>query len=289
MIVVTTHNHLGDSAILTAAIYNVKQACPELDIRYNGWATDLWKNLDFTSVTTFPADFEVSYGTLFDEQNSVFGSCVAGFTRDLCQKLRIPRVPLASQVPVLRLTDEEKAIGAFCRGKWLLNANAQTCSRSKWYPHWQKVVDILRGKIQFIQIGSTERKNISAELTGVLDYRGMSQDLRLLLSMAWNCAGVLSPPSGVMHLAAAFGKPQVIVNGAREGARLSAYPGVECVSCSRCGYNGKDTGCVSLGMAAAGNRSRVCQDPVMIDGIPTASCMASIPPEAIAEKILSRV
>ena len=289
MIVVTTHNHLGDSAILTAAVYNVRMARPDIDIRYNGWAKELWKNLSFTAVTDVPAHFSVGYGTLFDEQNSVFGNCVAGFTHDLCEKLQIPCVPLASGIPVLRLTEEEKATGAFCRGKWIINANAQTCSCSKWYPHWQKVVDMLQGKVSFVQVGSTERKNISRGLSGVLDYRGMSQDLRQFLSMIWNCDGIVSPPSGIMNLAAAFGKPQVIVNAAREAARLSDYPGVACVSCAYCGYNGLDNGCVTLLMPGSEKSHRRCTDPVMIDGIQTAACMASIHPESIAEKIISRV
>ncbi len=288
MIIVTTHDHLGDSACLTGAVYNLKQAYPDMDIAYRGWAPDLWRNLDFCRPA--PADntqaVTVCYGTPHDERTTSRGNPVEGFTRDICDKLGLPPVPCITRVPVLRLTDEEKRAGEWCRGKWLLNANAQTWSRSKWYPYWQDVVDMSTG-IEFVQVGSTEARNISRPLDGVIDYRGRSQNLRELMAMAWHCDGILSPPSGIMNIAAAFWKRQVIVNGAREGARLSDYPGVVHVSTALCGYDGTRTGCVSLRMPSDIPCHRPCKNHVLIDGIETARCMAVIPPRRIAAAVLA--
>lgn len=280
---VRSHKHLGDSAIAAGAVHNVKAARPDLLFKYVGWAPELWKHNPDVVEDSVPADTvlpRVDYGPVEEERRASFGNIVEGFTRSLCRILGIPVVPLTTVVPFAVLTEEEKERGEKWRGCILLNANGQTCSFSKVYPWWQAVVDELRKDFRIVQVGSLERRNISPSLRGVEDWRGKSENVREYMAMVWGSAGVVSPPSGIVNIAAAFGKPGVVVCGARELPALSAYPNMEHVSLfyGPCG-SGADWACVSL----TEDGKRPCRDVVEIGGRHYAGCMASVAPERIVE------
>lgn len=280
---VRSHKHIGDSIITTGAVRNVKLARPDLRFKYVGWAPEIWENNPDVEGRDVAVDVElpvVDYGRVAMEQRASRGNVVEAFTHSLCGLLGIPMVPMATRVPNVALTDEEKADGEKWRRCVLLNANGQTVSFSKCYPHWQDVVNALSRDFHVVQVGSREKRNISPVLSDVLDWRGRSENVREYMSMVHGCAGVISPPSGIVHLAAAFGKPAVVVCGARELPRLTDYPDMEHVSLfyGSCG-SGADWACVSL----TKNGKRPCRDVVEIGGRHYAGCMASVAPEWIVE------
>lgn len=270
---VRSHRHIGDSIITAGAVRNVRAARPDLLFRYVGHAPEIWEHNPDQSpapaTTTLPV---VDYGSVEDERRANFGNVVEGFTRSLCRFLGIPVVPIATRCPVAVLTDEEKERGERWRGCLLLNANGQTVSFSKAYPHWQQVVDGLRKDFRIVQVGSREKRNISPSLRGVEDWRGKTENVREYMAMVHGSAGVVSPPSGIVNLAAAFGKPGVVVCGARELPALTDFPGMAHVwiPWPPCG-SWRMRACIAL----TDGKTRPCRDIRETDGKRHAACMAA--------------
>jgi len=279
-IAITTHLHVGDSVILTGAVRNIRAAHPEFRFRYSGWAVSAWENNPECVIRDEPDPIFVGYGPVEMERNAQFGNCVEGFTHELCRAIGIPMVPIVTRIPCLHLTDAEMRRGSWTRGRILINAGCQKSSQTKYYPYWQDVVDALAGQVEMVQVGSSEDRNVSYALKGVTDYRGKSDDLRSYLAMVANCAGVISPPSSIVNIAAAFGVPGVCVNGAREPDGLTDYPGIVHVHHASCGYDGKSTGCMSLRTLPRFG-SRVCDRVDESGSYPCASCMSAIRPSEI--------
>lgn len=282
---VTTHKHIGDSIILAGALHNVKAAHQELDFTYCGWGMEIWRNNPDIIFDAKPDTMlaEVHYGPVGEERAASNGNLVEGFTKMLCNHLGIEQVPIVNRLPYAVLTEAEKEASVKWNGKWLLNANCQTYSRSKGYPWWQSVVDGLKSDFEIVQVGSNESRNLSPDLFGVTDWRGKSQNLRDFLSMVYGCAGVISPPSGIVNFAAAFGKNAVVVNGARELAKLSDYPNMTFLTNECCGY-GKEQGCIALTFGM--NRS--CMKPVLRNGQQYAKCMDMISPYTIIRAVKAK-
>lgn len=282
---VKSHNHLGDSIITAGAVHNVKLARPDLRFRYVGWCREIWQhNPDVepdTSLPTIPLPL-IDYGRVIEEQRASRGNVVEAFTRSLCEALQIPLVPFSTRVPFAVLTEAEKKSSERWRDCILLNANGQTVSFSKAYPYWQEVIDSLPDDMGIIQVGSLERRNISPTLRGVIDWRGRTENVRDLLCMVYGCRGVISPPSGIINIAAAFGKPAVVVNAARELDELTDYPNMAHVSLdyyTPCGLGRKNgLACIAL----TDNGQRPCKTVVSVDGQHFAGCMVEVGPERIA-------
>lgn len=104
---------------------------------------------------------------------------------------------------------------------WVINAGAKSDNVLKQYPFFQEVVDRLKDKITFVQIG--QASHLHAPLSGVVDMRGKTS-IRELFRLIAKAEGVISCVSFPMHIAAAFSKPCVVVAGAREGTRWELYP-----------------------------------------------------------------
>ena len=277
----TTHPHIGDNVVCTAAVRNVCAQYPNIKFVLPKTNEDIFlNNPDFVvlgncdSYTQLP---KITYGSLELEKQGANGSIVEAYTKSLCQLLGIAQVPLTVRKPVLFLTYEEKERSKEWNDAILLNANCQTCSRSKGYPHWQKVVDMLNGR-RIVQIGGNEARDLSLELNGVEDMRGKTT-LRDLIVMAYGCKGVMSPPSCITNIAGAFDKPQIVVNASREPDVISSYENVVHISHrSRCGW-GVENGCVAC---SVGGGNRTCLDFVEMGDRKWCRCQWETNPMDIA-------
>ena len=276
-----THKHIGDSIILAGAVHNVKAAHPDLQFHFIGWGADMWlHNPDVTDTQHNCLLPEIHYGSWKEERFASNGNLVEGFTKMLCEHLHIPMVPIVTRTPYAVLTDEEKEASKRWNGYWLLNANSQTWSVSKAYPWWQEVVDGLQGKVRLIQMGSSEKRNLTEELIGLIDYRGKTQNLRDYMTMIYGCDGIISPPSGIINIGAAFGKRAVVVAGGRELPKLSDYPNMDFLTMPLCGY-GQGEACIALKWEG----KRRCVSPTTCHGRQYSRCMALIPPEQIINAV----
>lgn len=286
----TTVGQIGDHVICTGAVHNI--CCEYQDVLFA--RTDMhpcvWDNNPHV-VEPLPDDRviqlpQVEYGPYTDEQVAKHGTVVEGFTKTLSRYLGLPLSRVAVNHPVLYLSDQEIEQSRKWAGKWVLNANCQTCSMSKGYPHWQAVVDRLTSHgIQFVQIGGNEARDVSPTIRGVEDMRGKTT-FRELIVMVYGADGVLSPPSGVSNIAGAFSRKQVIVNASREPDAMLAYDNAVHVShkCS-CGW-GVDNGCIHLFV----NRTyRRCPHLVNIHGMPFSKCQVETDPDSVVAAVLRLV
>lgn len=92
----------------------------------------------------------------------------------------------------------------------------------------QAVVDHFKGRITFAQVG--EWNHFHPNLSGVIDLRGKTQNLRQLIMLVYHSEGILCPVTSLMHLAAAVPapytrpRPCVVVAGSREPPTWERYP-----------------------------------------------------------------
>lgn len=286
--VVNTYGHFGDHIVFTGAARNIIAKHPDIKfiIPDNQFHDIFLYNDDFINYPNRNGIKSAisNYLSLYNEQHAIDGNIVEAFTKSLCKNMGIETVPIITRVPILNLSKEEAEESNQFNGFWLLNANYQTVSISKGYPHWQEVVDELVGKgIKIIQVGNNDRKNITTNLNNVIDIRGQTS-IRKLMVMVAGCDGVISPPSCISNIAGAFGTPSVIVNGGREPDKTTEYPNSIHISnhFDFCGW-GKDSGCVCLAL----NGIRKCRHTRKINSKYYCRCMCETKPESIVEAVMS--
>ncbi|MFO1458498.1 MAG: glycosyltransferase family 9 protein [Verrucomicrobiota bacterium] len=115
---------------------------------------------------------------------------------------------------------------------WLIASGGKRDHTIKWWSHsrYQEVVDRLRDRIQFVQVGAPGDPH--SPLRGVVDLRGRTSIRELILWMS-HAQGVVCGITFLMHLAAAVenawtgrrGRPTVVIAGGREPVHWFAYPG----------------------------------------------------------------
>jgi ADP-heptose:LPS heptosyltransferase/SAM-dependent methyltransferase len=105
---------------------------------------------------------------------------------------------------------------------WIVNAGSKSDYTLKQYFYYQEVINLLKNKIIFVQIGQKEHKH--TQLGGVFDMLGKTPSLRQLFRLIYHAEGILTCVSLPLHVAAAFKKPCVCVALGREGPRWEFYP-----------------------------------------------------------------
>ena len=158
---------------------------------------------------------------------------------------------------------------------WVINAGSKSDFTLKQYHRYQEVVDLMAGKVTFVQIGQLEHNH--APLKGALDMRGKTSH-RELFRTIYHAEGVLTPVSYPMHIAAAFGKPCVVIAGGRESTRWELYPNHRFLHTNGalpcCAYDG----CWK-------SKLEDCADPVEHAGVEVPKCMNLITPADVARAI----
>jgi ADP-heptose:LPS heptosyltransferase len=208
------------------------------------------------------------------------------------------RVPLLTNRPHVHLSQQEKdwlpqvheVTGRPTR-YWVVNAGRKNCYSAKFWgtKHFQKVVDLLVGKVLFVQVGESGHHH--PPLENVINLVGKT-DLRQLVRLCHHADGCLTGVSLLHHLAAALEKPCITLMGGREPVQWNSYP--RCQLLHTVGMLGccRDGGCwrsrtVKLGDGDEKDNS-LCERPVPVNGEYVPQCLALLRPEEVAEKILRR-
>ena len=144
--------------------------------------------------------------------------------------------PMGALIPDLHMTGAEIAMPPIIEGKyWVIGNGMRLPFTSKFWPpeRWQRVIDTFP-EITFVHIGYDDHKKNSKHYhpkifgDNVIDMVGKTQDprsgIRDLFRLVYNADGCLSLVSSLMHIAAGFHKPCVVVGGAREPAQFEMYP-----------------------------------------------------------------
>ena len=167
--------------------------------------------------------------------------------------------------PVVTMTGDDKPY-------WVINAGSKGDYTLKQYPYYQEVVDLLKDKVNFVQVGLAGHNHVP--LNGALNMVGKTTDVRKLFRVIHGALGVLTCVSFPMHIAAAFNKPCVVVAGGREGPRWEMYPNHQYLYVNGCLPCATYDGCWK-------SRFEDCVNKVAN----TPRCMTMITPHDIARSI----
>jgi len=173
-----------------------------------------------------------------------------------------------------------------------------------WSLHyWQKLVEILTcWGIKLVQVGAGSF--INPKLTGVTDLVGHTTEIPGLFELVSKAEGVICGITSLMHIAAAFEKPCVVIAGGREAWWWEAYtnenPGFGSASgkikvphrylhtigqFSCCEHSG----CCKNALVESRRHplALVCTQQTHHGEQAVSSCLASITPEIVCHNVLS--
>ncbi len=293
-------NHLspGDVLVMTAAVYSLHRHHPgKFVTAVDTTCQAVWEhNPDVVALDEarqHEAEVIQTHYPLVDSSNQRSVHFMQGYCDFLESALGV-RVPLLTNRPMLYLSRREKSwinqvqeIDGERKPFWLIVQGVKSDYTTKKWPFYQEVVDHLHGKIRFVQVGKAE--HLHRPLCDVIDLTGKTDD-RQLIRLVYHADGVICGTTFLMHLAAAFEKPAVILAGGREPRSWNTYPTqnlisrVGALSCCASGGCWKSR-TVPLHDGDEKDKS-TCLNPVM-DDYPVPRCMAMISPEEACKAIES--
>lgn len=300
------HMAPGDAVVLSAAVESLHRAHPGRYLTAVATtAPPLWEHHPrvvppdrLARITARPRVVRGDYPAINRSDDRA-----VHFMQACCESLQdqlgVP-VPLLVNRPHLHLSDEERGwmnqvheVTGDPSAYWVVNAGHKNDFTAKWWGDWnyQAVVDAVRGRVRFVQIGELSPGHTHPPLRGVVDLRGRT-DTRQLMRLVYHSQGGLGPSTLLQHLCAAFEKPYVLMAGGREPVVWQAYPkqtlfsAVGKLDCCR------DRACwrsrvVPLKDGAEQDGS-VCARPATASGRPpTPECLARTDPAAVAAAVLA--
>ena len=290
----------GDVMTLTTAVFSLHDQYPGeylTDVRTP--VGDIWQNNPH--ITPIADDdksatrIEMEYPSI-NQSNQRPVAFSEGYTLWLSEKLGRP-LRATTNRPILYLSDEEKgwvnqirehSTGGRDLPYWVINAGVKSDFTAKQWPveSYQNVVDQLRGRVQFVQIGDSNHDHTS--LAGVIDLRGQT-NTRQLIRLVYHAKGGLGPVTFLQHLCAAWQKPYVCLLGGREPLPWVQYPlqhtlhSLGLLPCC------KESACWKSRVIKLDDNddknSSLCDMPVIGLRRPVPKCMAMIQPEDVVSTI----
>jgi hypothetical protein len=221
----------GDIVCMTACIRDLALSYPgRFEIHVAGTCQELWQNNPYverswgTRVPPRIRRYRLSCCDSLMECDQRRMHYLTAFHRDLGRKLDIELEPLFPKGD-LHLSDAERTGRPVREPYWLLVAGGkQDITTKVWSAaRFQKVVWLLRDLgIQCVQIGASLPGHFHPALDGVTSLIGETS-LRDVLRLVYHAEGVICSVTFVMHVAASFSKPCVVLGGGREPWWWEAY------------------------------------------------------------------
>ncbi len=294
-------NHLppGDVLVMTAAIHSLHKKHPGKFL--TGVDTSCNQLFEHNPDIATPVQLEGSnaeivemHYPLVNESNQRAVHNMQGYCDFLADNLHVP-VPLLTNRPMLYLSNEEKEwlpqvheITGRKTRYWVINAGRKSDYTAKYWgqENFQRLVELLRGRIQFVQAGSAEHHHPA--LRNVINLVGRT-DTRQFLRLVYHSDGAVCGVTFTQHVAAAMNKTCICIMGGREPVAWNSYPRQQLLHTVGMLPCCSDGGCwksrtVALNDGSEQDKS-LCDSPWHGDE-PLPRCMALIRPEVVAEAIL---
>lgn len=279
----------GDAVAMTAAIYSLHRAHPGkyLTAVESPWPEVFAHNPDVTPTRPDSKLLHMHYPAIHASNERAIH-----FMQAWCEHLEAAlgiRIPLLTNRPRLYFDMydyDDPLVGAY----WVVCSGGKRDFTNKLWGHdnYQRVIDELRGRVRFIQVGNKE--DVHFPHYGMEKVVGKTT-LRQLFDLVRRARGVLCGVSLLMHVAAALERPAVVIAGGREPVAWNAYPRqqyVHTVGALLCSSSQGHVGqaCWRARVTPLGDGSfydrDTCERPV--DGSPL--CMRLIAPEEVARLVL---
>jgi hypothetical protein len=228
--IVVNRQGAGDAIALTAAIRDLHLAHPHRFVigvrgnrseifQYNPYVTPEAKVAgDPKQIAVRPRDYaKWQHRHMTDAFRDSLGHALG---------VKIPTFDIAGDVHLsgAEMAEPPEVPGPY----WLIFAGGKADFTVKWWPWYQALVDILRGKVHFVRVG---HGGWQPPLTGVTSLVGATRSHRRLIKLMYHAQGGLGPVSYGMHLAAAVPtpdatrRPYVVVAGGGETPAFYQYTG----------------------------------------------------------------
>jgi len=273
----------------------------------NPYITRLWNHDEKHPVITSPgATFiKCDYGKGLREQQTEAIHFCQYFHRDFERQTGIP-VKFHHPSGELHLSDIEQSTPPVKVKYWLLISGGKSDFTIKVWntKSFQRVVDML-GEVGLgvVQTGSTAKGHWHPELHGdnLINLCGWG-NFREFLQQVYHAEGVICGVTAAMHMAAALGKPCVVLAGGREAWWWEAYVRenkglgdartqltvphrfLHTIGQFDCC---KTHGCWKDKVVKIDRSDSLCTLPIITDEMPMAACMHAITPEMVVTAALS--
>lgn len=282
----------GDAVAMTAAIYSLHKTYPGKYVTAveSQWPEVFTHNPDVTPPIADSKPLHMHYPAIHacNERGIHF---MQAWCEHLSAALGVP-IPLQTNRPHLYFPrpDDDGYGDSPIEDYWIVCSGGKRDFTTKlWgWKNYQEVINILRGKVRFIQVGAKEDCHFPHH--GAEKMVGKTT-LRQLFDLVRRARGVLCGISLLMHVAAAIERPAVVIAGGREPVQWNSYPKqtyVHTIGALPCRSTQGHIGhaCWRSRVAPLGDGSfydrDTCERPVA--GLPL--CMGIIAPDEIARLVM---
>ena len=277
---------IGDHLVMEMALRSLhiqfpKQYITAIDIPQK----ELFNNHPLISGSNTGDIIEMHY-TQVNRSNQVANSFADGYCIYLGEQLGID-LKLQTNKPNVYLTDLEKKKYKELGKYWIIVCGGKMDYTAKHLPqgYLQKIVDHFIGDISFVQ--PIKKEHMHYPLKNVRTISNMNT--RDLLSLVFNCEGVICPVTSFQHIAGALEKKCICIGGGREPASwVQQYQyqhylhSIGTLSCCK-------KGCWKSRVVKLGDNNKqddsLCEKPVFLDEQWVPTCLARIKPEEIISLI----
>jgi hypothetical protein len=191
-------------------------------------AKEVWENNPYIANLARKTTNVIKLGyPLIHRSNQCGLHFIQGFIDDLNKKLNL-KVRLTEFRPDLHWSPQELNEPLIEGDYWVVVSGGKADFTTKWWDaaRYQEVIQRLEGVVNFVQIGGKPSgggaRHYHPPLNGALSMVGKTS-LREAFRLCLHARGVLTPVTCFMHLAAAIGKPTVVIAGGREHYTWEAY------------------------------------------------------------------
>ncbi len=220
----------GDVVVSTVLARDIHRCMPgRFQLGYSGVTPEVYANNpyivpmseDDPEVFKYKTNYSLVHKSNQNRYHFMYGY-IHDFNKQLAEWDIPERVKLTEFRPDLHFTVKELREPSITGKYWLINAGGKYDFTAKWFdPHkWQRVVDILKDEVQFVQVGGGS--HFQPRLSNVIDLVGKTS-FRELMCLTLHAEGVTCVVTCLMHLAAAVNTPCVVVAGGREPWWWEAY------------------------------------------------------------------
>jgi len=261
---------LGDRLMFTPVVRDLKASYPDWQIAVESAGPEIWQNNPHIERDMTEPDEEYQIGpakvTKGSKTNGLHIS--AAFRVCLAEKMGRP-IKAGILRPEIFLSEQEKSLKIIDGRYWVINIDCGPFSAKRWHhSRWQQLVEELPD-ITFVQVGLQKDNQFRLRGPNVINMIDRTK-VRELFSLVYNADGCISLVSSLMHVAAAFDKPCVVLAGAREPLTFEKYPNhryidtVGTLPCSKsqaCWHNA-----ISACTKRVGDIAR-CMDMIRVDHV----------------------
>lgn len=260
---------LGDRLMFTPVVRDLKAAHPDWEIGVEAIGPEIFENNPHIvrNMTEPDKVFHIGPGKVTRGSKTNGKHITEAFRCSLEEHLGEP-IQQGLFRPEIFLSEAEKNTQIIDGKYWVINTDCGPFSAKRWHnERFQQVIDL--ANITFVQVGLKKDNQYRLRGPNVIDLIDQTK-IRELFSLVFHAEGCISLISSLMHVAAAFDKPCVVLAGGREPATFEHYANhryIDMVGCLNCCSK---AACWHNSIMACENRIKDiarCMDMIRVDHV----------------------